>query len=202
MLLQTRRRRDALRHVSTRILRIFLERVPRWMIAMKTRKKKRKNCIDPSNYFPVCDPCVRPGHICDPDTGRCVCPTLTFGEHCDRCRPGSWDLVAGVGCRPCACTLGSTKPHCDHRGQCPCRIGYAGLRCERCAKGYYGYPRCRPCGCNVAGTTRCDHETCDCDDEGQCPCKVHRFWKKEIDWLRDDRVIGGVGKIFSSSPFG
>ncbi|XP_061943056.1 laminin subunit alpha lam-3 isoform X4 [Apis cerana] len=121
----------------------------------------------------ACDPCVRPGHICDPDTGRCVCPTLTFGEHCDRCRPGSWDLVAGVGCRPCACTLGSTKPHCDHRGQCPCRIGYAGLRCERCAKGYYGYPRCRPCGCNAAGTTRCDRETCDCNDQGQCPCKEY-----------------------------
>ncbi|XP_043794597.1 laminin subunit alpha-2 isoform X1 [Apis laboriosa] len=126
-----------------------------------------------SNGCQACDPCVRPGHICDPDTGRCVCPTLTFGEHCDRCRPGSWDLVAGVGCRPCACTLGSTKPHCDHRGQCPCRIGYAGLRCERCAKGYYGYPRCRPCGCNVAGTTRCDHEACDCNDEGQCPCKEY-----------------------------
>lgn len=122
--------------------------------------------------FLVCDSCVRPGHVCDPDTGRCVCPTLTFGEHCDRCRSGSWDLVPGVGCRPCACTLGSTKPQCDHQGQCPCRIGYDGLRCEKCAKGYYGYPRCRPCSCNVAGTLQCDDETCDCNDKGQCPCKV------------------------------
>lgn len=122
--------------------------------------------------FSVCDSCVRPGHVCDPDTGRCVCPTLTFGEHCDRCRSGSWDLVPGVGCRPCACTLGSMKPQCDHQGQCPCRIGYDGLRCEKCAKGYYGYPRCRPCSCNVAGTLQCDDETCDCNDKGQCPCKV------------------------------
>nr|XP_034195684.1 laminin subunit alpha-1 isoform X1 [Osmia lignaria] len=119
----------------------------------------------------VCDPCLRSGHICDPDTGRCVCPTLTFGEHCDRCRPGSWDLVHGVGCRPCDCTLGSTRPHCDHQGQCPCRIGYDGRRCEKCAKGYYGYPRCRPCGCNSAGTLQCGDEICDCDDQGQCPCK-------------------------------
>ncbi|XP_050482872.1 laminin subunit alpha-1 isoform X2 [Bombus huntii] len=126
-----------------------------------------------SNGCQVCDSCVRPGHVCDPDTGRCVCPTLTFGEHCDRCRSGSWDLVPGVGCRPCACTLGSMKPQCDHQGQCPCRIGYDGLRCEKCAKGYYGYPRCRPCSCNVAGTLQCDDETCDCNDKGQCPCKEY-----------------------------
>lgn len=116
---------------------------------------------------------MRPGHICDPDTGRCVCPSLTYGEHCDRCRPGSWNLIPGIGCKPCACTLGSMRSQCDHRGQCVCRIGYDGLRCERCAKGYYGYPRCRPCGCNAAGILSCDGEICDCDENGQCPCKVH-----------------------------
>nr|XP_012147088.1 PREDICTED: laminin subunit alpha-2 isoform X4 [Megachile rotundata]XP_012147089.1 PREDICTED: laminin subunit alpha-2 isoform X4 [Megachile rotundata] len=126
----------------------------------------------------VCDPCLRPGHICDPDTGRCICPMLTFGEHCDRCRPGSWDLVPGVGCRLCDCTLGSTRSHCDHQGQCPCRIGYDGRRCEKCAKGYYGYPRCRPCGCNVAGTLQCDNEVCDCNDDGQCPCKEHVYGRQ------------------------
>ncbi|XP_039307072.1 laminin subunit alpha-1 isoform X3 [Solenopsis invicta] len=124
-----------------------------------------------ANGCQLCDSCVRPGHVCDPDTGRCVCPRLTYGEHCDRCRPGAWDLVPRVGCRPCACTLGATRPQCDHQGQCPCRIGYDGLRCERCAKGYYGYPRCRPCGCNLAGTTHCPDGICECDDKGQCPCK-------------------------------
>ncbi|XP_029679159.1 laminin subunit alpha-1-like [Formica exsecta] len=124
-----------------------------------------------SNGCQLCDPCVRPGHVCDPDTGRCVCPHLTYGEHCDRCRPGAWDLVPQIGCRPCACTLGATRSQCDHQGQCPCRIGYDGLRCERCARGYYGYPRCRPCGCNVAGTTQCQDGVCECDDKGQCPCK-------------------------------
>ncbi|XP_053979211.1 laminin subunit alpha-1-like isoform X1 [Hylaeus volcanicus] len=131
-----------------------------------------------SNGCQVCDPCVRPGHICDPDTGRCVCPIMTFGEHCDRCRPGSWDLVPGIGCRACDCTLGSTRPQCDHQGQCPCRIGYDGLRCEKCAKGYYGYPRCRPCSCNFAGTLQCNDEVCDCNEEGQCPCKEHVFGRQ------------------------
>ncbi|XP_014473552.1 PREDICTED: laminin subunit alpha-1 isoform X2 [Dinoponera quadriceps] len=124
-----------------------------------------------ANGCQLCDPCVRPGHVCDPDTGRCVCPSLTYGEHCDRCRPGAWNLVPRVGCRPCACTLGTTRPQCDHQGQCPCRIGYDGLRCERCTKGYYGYPRCRPCSCNVAGITQCGDGVCECDDKGQCPCK-------------------------------
>ncbi|XP_036145001.1 laminin subunit alpha-1 isoform X3 [Monomorium pharaonis] len=124
-----------------------------------------------TNGCQLCDSCVRPGHVCDPDTGRCVCPRLTYGEHCDRCRPGAWDLVPRVGCRPCACTLGATRSQCDHQGQCPCRIGYDGLRCEKCAKGYYGYPRCRPCGCNLAGTTQCLDGFCECDDKGQCPCK-------------------------------
>ncbi|XP_032674953.1 laminin subunit alpha-1 isoform X4 [Odontomachus brunneus] len=124
-----------------------------------------------ANGCQLCDPCVRPGHVCDPDTGRCVCPSLTYGEHCDRCRPGAWDLVPRVGCRPCACTLGATRPQCDHQGQCPCRIGYDGLRCERCSKGYYGYPRCRPCSCNAAGTMQCRDGVCECDDKGQCPCK-------------------------------
>nr|XP_012216711.1 PREDICTED: laminin subunit alpha-1-like [Linepithema humile] len=119
----------------------------------------------------VCDSCVRPGHVCDPDTGRCVCPRLTYGEHCDRCMPDAWDLVPRVGCKPCACTLGATRTQCDRQGQCPCRIGYDGLRCERCAKGYYGYPRCRPCGCNIAGTTQCRDGVCECNDKGQCPCK-------------------------------
>lgn len=126
-----------------------------------------------------CDPCDRAGHICDPDTGRCVCPPLTLGEHCDRCRPGSYDLQSGVGCKPCACTPGSSRSQCLPNGQCPCRDGFDGLRCERCAKGYYGYPKCRPCNCNPDGTLPCpsDSGICDCDSAGQCPCKVIFFFK-------------------------
>ncbi|KAK0081679.1 hypothetical protein PV325_011758 [Microctonus aethiopoides] len=123
------------------------------------------------NGCQVCDPCEKVGHICDPDTGRCVCPRLTLGEHCDRCRPGSYDLIPGIGCKPCACTPGSMKSQCDTSGQCPCRVGFDGLRCDQCATGYYGYPRCRPCNCNSDGTLQCPKGLCHCDHNGQCPCK-------------------------------
>ncbi|XP_066580920.1 laminin subunit alpha-1 [Prorops nasuta] len=126
----------------------------------------------------LCEPCIRPGHVCDPDTGRCICPSLAFGENCDRCRPGSWNLVPGVGCKPCGCTFGSTKSQCDFDGQCPCRLGYAGLRCEKCAKGYYGYPKCRPCNCNFSGTQPCVDGACDCDETGQCPCKEYTIGRQ------------------------
>ncbi|XP_015607311.1 laminin subunit alpha-1 [Cephus cinctus] len=125
-----------------------------------------------------CDTCDKTGHICDPDTGRCICPSLTLGEYCDRCRPGSYGLVPGIGCKSCDCTPGSTKPQCDVNGQCTCRDGYEGLRCEFCAKGYYGYPRCRPCKCNVAGTLQCKDGGCECDERGQCPCKENTVGKQ------------------------
>lgn len=42
MLLQAGRGWDALRHVSARILRILLERLPRYRVVKKQKKKKRK----------------------------------------------------------------------------------------------------------------------------------------------------------------
>ena len=41
----------------------------------------------------------KPGHICDPDTGRCVCPPRTRGDRCERCEPGAWDYHAFKGCK-------------------------------------------------------------------------------------------------------
>lgn len=49
--------------------------------------------------FTECDRCDKPGHICDPDTGRCVCPPLTTGPACDRCQLGSWGYEPGKGCK-------------------------------------------------------------------------------------------------------
>ncbi|CAB0032889.1 unnamed protein product [Trichogramma brassicae] len=115
----------------------------------------------------ACEPCNRPGHICNPLNGRCTCPALSLGEQCDRCRPGSFGLRPGIGCQACACsTAGSIKLHCSQiDGQCPCREGFASRQCKQCAPGYYDYPRCKPCNCDPDGSLG------QCDASGQCPCK-------------------------------
>lgn len=49
-----------------------------------------------------------------------------------------------------------------------CKNNVVGRQCDRCAPGFYGYPNCRSCDCNEAGT---EEEVCD-SFTGQCLCKV------------------------------
>lgn len=44
----------------------------------------------------------------------------------------------------CNCNLvGSVNGKCDlETSQCECRVNFAGLLCDKCADGYYDYPRC------------------------------------------------------------
>nr|CAB3263371.1 laminin subunit alpha-2 [Phallusia mammillata] len=52
-------------------------------------------------------------------------------------------------------------------GSCYCNEGFAGSRCDRCAFGYRGFPRCDPCPCNVAGSRNVDPCV------GECACKAN-----------------------------
>lgn len=76
----------------------------------------------------------------------------------------------------CRCdSFGSFNGFCNNEtGMCVCRVGYDGSKCDKCAFGYYGYPRCRPCACNYAGSepNNCNDTLCGCDPFGQCECKV------------------------------
>eukprot|EP00095_Tigriopus_kingsejongensis_P006097 maker-scaffold691_size110934-snap-gene-0.29 protein:Tk06097 transcript:maker-scaffold691_size110934-snap-gene-0.29-mRNA-1 annotation:"laminin subunit alpha-1-like" len=112
--------------------------------------------------------------------GVCMgCRDDTTGVNCHLCKKGYF-RPAGVSrfdkkpCKRCICdTFGSTGdcyPDGSQRdeghkpGDCMCKPGYAGSECTQCGRGFFDYPKCAPCPCNLAGTLNGE-----CD--GDCLCK-------------------------------
>lgn len=67
----------------------------------------------------------------------CVCRPGYTGKLCDKCRLGFYGspLASPVStCKPCSCNLnGISKDGCDAvTGQCYCREGVTGLKCDKC----------------------------------------------------------------------
>ena len=57
-------------------------------------------------------------------------------------------------------------------GQCICKYGFGGPRCDQCLPGFFKnqylpFFQCDPCDCSEKGSTS---EICDPED-GQCQCK-------------------------------
>ena len=75
---------------------------------------------------------------------------------------------------------GSENQRCDSRGQCTCKPGVTGLKCDRCEANYYDFGTygCRPCNCVVEGSFEnkpyCDSRT------GQCTCKVSEVSEADL----------------------
>ena len=53
-------------------------------------------------------------------------------------------------------------------GQCLCKEGYAGARCDSCAPGFYGYPDCGECECSDIGSV-----SDVCNKDGKCNCLLN-----------------------------
>ena len=72
-----------------------------WLFNFKcTKSKLMMSGYYTIYWFPLgCQPCDKPGHVCDPNTGQCVCPPLTTGPQCDECRPNSWGHDKVTGCK-------------------------------------------------------------------------------------------------------
>lgn len=78
--------------------------------------------------------------------------------------------------RRCSCNrLGTQRPFdCQPEGQCNCRPGVGGKRCDRCEPGFWamhklsqGTSGCLPCECNALGSVR---EDCE-QQSGRCACR-------------------------------
>jgi hypothetical protein len=80
---------------------------------------------------------------CHNVTGECQCAPNVVGAKCSECADGFFNLTAGGhGCSACGCleSLGADGPHCDPAtGQCRCKPGVSGLRCDQCTPGHYGF---------------------------------------------------------------
>ncbi|KAM4602923.1 usherin [Polymixia lowei] len=111
---------------------------------------------------------------------------------------GYWSLSHPGGCVPCDCDpLGSLSPFCEPQGgQCECRAGVGGRRCDSCGRGSYGLGLggfCVPCNCSNEGTiegTECDPHT------GQCVCKEH------VEGLRCDSCHHGYHSLERRNSLG
>ncbi|XP_052049480.1 laminin subunit alpha-1 [Apodemus sylvaticus] len=141
--------------------------------------------------------------------GVCInCSQHTTGINCETCmdqyyRPHKVSPYEDQPCRPCDCDpVGSLSSICikddlhadlangKWPGQCPCRKGYSGDRCDRCQFGYRGFPNCVPCDCSTVGSLNED------------PCTEPCLCKKNVEGENCDRCKPGYYNLKERNPEG
>uniref|UniRef100_A0A8C5IPX4 Agrin n=1 Tax=Junco hyemalis TaxID=40217 RepID=A0A8C5IPX4_JUNHY len=104
------------------------------------------------------------------------------GQSVYGCCPDNVTLALGVGAAGCPSTCqcnpyGSYGGSCDPgTGQCSCKPGVGGLKCDRCEPGFWnfrgivtdGRSGCTPCHCDPVGSVRDDCEQMS----GLCSCRT------------------------------
>ncbi|EYC06964.1 hypothetical protein Y032_0073g800 [Ancylostoma ceylanicum] len=134
--------------------------------------RRCERCAPGYYNYPECIKCkCSMGQQCDEQTGQCFCPPHVDGTSCDKCVSYAFGYDPLIGCQKCGCHPQGSEGaslQCDpNSGQCLCRESVGGRQCDRCLPGFYGFPHCYGCRCNVAGTTE---EICDAAT-AQCTCK-------------------------------
>ncbi|KAK3721659.1 hypothetical protein QZH41_003681 [Actinostola sp. cb2023] len=134
-------------------------------------------------------------------TLQCDCKSNVTGLKCDTCLPGSYGLSAlePTGCKACGCDpFGSLNALCDGTsGQCRCKAGSTGRRCDQCDDGYHSLDAngCKTCNCSEAGSKPSLVNKCN-KANGQCYCKTYTAG------TRCDRCQSGYFNMSSSNPDG
>ncbi|XP_026292152.1 laminin subunit alpha [Frankliniella occidentalis] len=122
--------------------------------------------------FPDCKPCDCPATaICEEKTGKCECAPKIRGEKCDQCEENTFALDPYFGCEDCNCSpqgVVDNNLQCDlNNGSCSCKPNIVGRHCDKCLEGYWLFPQCQICDCDLRG---CREEICD-QVTAQCYCK-------------------------------
>ncbi|XP_037391080.1 laminin subunit alpha-3-like isoform X2 [Pygocentrus nattereri] len=122
--------------------------------------------------FPYCRPCDCGQRLCDEVTGECICPPQTVRPACEVCESRTFSYHPLLGCEGCDCSPIGVSPgdtgQCHiTTGQCTCKPRIGGRQCSQCVSGYYRFPECIHCSCNVGGVIP---QICD-PNSGQCLCK-------------------------------
>ncbi|KAF0036732.1 hypothetical protein F2P81_012044 [Scophthalmus maximus] len=151
---------------------------------------------DGKNYSNECElkkaRCERQEHLLIQNQGPCAAisatslPELTATQHCSLsvygCCTDNTTAALGVGLAGCPSTCqcnvyGSYKGTCDPAtGQCSCKPGVGGQKCDRCEPGFWNFrgivtenmSGCTPCNCDATGSVRDDCEQMS----GLCSCKT------------------------------
>uniref|UniRef100_A0A6Q2X7F4 Laminin, alpha 1 n=1 Tax=Esox lucius TaxID=8010 RepID=A0A6Q2X7F4_ESOLU len=158
--------------------------------------------------------------------GVCLnCTQNTAGVNCETCadgffRPHKVSPYTENPCVECGCDMrGSSNPACirdDHHakpekglnpGQCLCKEGFAGERCDSCAFGYRDFPLCSRCDCSLEGSLNTDPCTeCVCKDNvmgANCDLCKQGFFSLEASNLEGctECFCFGVSGVCESSVF-
>ncbi|KAG8442156.1 hypothetical protein GDO86_011091 [Hymenochirus boettgeri] len=139
--------------------------------------------------------------------GVCInCTQFTAGINCETCvegyyRPNKVSPYEDDPCIPCECDpFGSVSPVCvpddNHRkqghlpGQCQCKEGYTGAKCDQCEFGFRGYPNCVRCNCSLEGSVNDD------------PCAEECICKENVEGENCDRCKTGFYNLQGRNPEG
>ncbi|XP_067381825.1 agrin isoform X9 [Channa argus] len=151
---------------------------------------------DGKNYSNECElkkaRCEKQEHLLIQNQGPCAAisatspPELIAPQHCSLsvygCCSDNVTAALGVGLAGCPSTCqcnvyGSYKGTCDPvTGQCSCKPGVGGHKCDRCEPGFWNFrgivtdnmSGCTPCNCDATGSVRDDCEQMS----GLCSCKT------------------------------
>ncbi|GAB6025535.1 hypothetical protein CHUAL_011266 [Chamberlinius hualienensis] len=159
--------------------------------------RKCQECRTGYFGFPNCKECRCPSTaICHPSTGECICPPRVTGDQCNECLPNTYGYDPIIGCEDCHCNPFGVQQgnlQCNPQtGECDCKPNVVTRTCDKCQAGYWNFPRCQLCECDLRGATE---EICDMDNSW-CFCK------ENVEGPQCDTCRPGTFNLEEENPVG